>query len=243
MSRSLRRAAAALLALFALLLTGCGGVTADDAKAYIQGCLDAAYLGQYNQDYLDLSGLTEEESRQEDYEWNTQAEAEILMEYFAIYPSETASAQALDLVKEIYSHSKYEVKGASKLEDGSYAVTVDIQPIDILYRYSLENDISAVWADVLARHGVTSEEELYAMSDADYEAMEDLYAAAVLDGIHALLPELAYGQEQTVMLQLELEDNVYTLVDTDWQHLDGMIIDYTGQYCDLSADTPQMDAV
>lgn len=242
MSRSLRRAAAALLALCALLLTGCGGVTADDAKAYIQGCLDAAYLGQYNQDYLDLSGLTEEESRQEDYEWNTQAEAEILMEYFAIYPSETASAQALDLVKEIYSHSKYEVKGASKLEDGSYAVTVDIQPIDILYRYSLENDISAVWADVLAQHGVTSEEELYAMSDADYEAMEDLYAAAVLDGIHALLPELAYGQKQTVMLQLELEDNVYTLVDTDWQHLDGMIIDYTGQYCDLSADTPQMDA-
>ena len=71
MSRSLRRAAAALLVLFALLLTGCGGVTADDAKAYIQGCLDAAYLGQYNQDYLDLSGLTEEESRQEDYEWNT----------------------------------------------------------------------------------------------------------------------------------------------------------------------------
>ena len=138
--------------------------------------------------------------------------------------------------------AKYEVKGASKLEDGSYAVTVDIQPIDILYRYSLENDISAVWADVLAQHGVTSEEELYAMSDADYEAMEDLYAAAVLDGIHALLPELAYGQEQTVMLQLELEDNVYTLVDTDWQHLDGMIIDYTGQYCDLSADTPQMDA-
>ena len=46
MSRSLRRAAAALLALFALLLTGCGGVTADDAKAYIQGCLDAAYLGR-----------------------------------------------------------------------------------------------------------------------------------------------------------------------------------------------------
>ena len=64
MSRSLRRAAAALLALFALLLTGCGGVTADDAKAYIQGCLDAAYLGQYNQDYLDLIGITAEEAEE-----------------------------------------------------------------------------------------------------------------------------------------------------------------------------------
>ena len=32
------------------------------------------------------------------------------------------------------------------------------------------------------------------------------------------------------MLKLELEDNVYTAVDTDWANIDLMIIDYSGAY-------------
>ena len=71
-------------------------------------------------------------------------------------------------------------------------------------------------------------------------ALEDAYATAVLDGIRALLPEMGYGPEQSVVLQLQLEDDTYTLVETDWQHLDSMIIDYSGQYCDLSASSGQV---
>ena len=63
-------------------------------------------------------------------------------------------------------------------------------------------------------------------------ALENAYATAVLDGIRALLPEMGYGPEQSVVLQLQLEDDTYTLVGTDLQHLDSMIIDYSGQYCD-----------
>ena len=33
------------------------------------------------------------------------------------------------------------------------------------------------------------------------------------------------------MLQLELgDDNYYSLVEEDWQHLDGVMIDYYGDY-------------
>lgn len=227
------RITALLLAgVMALGLAACGGITSDDAEAYIQGLLDASYLGQYNQEYLDLADITEEESRTEDYEWNTAAEAEILREYLAIQSTDASIQKSVDLIKEIYSHSKYSVTGASKLEDGSYAVTVSIQPMDILIRYQNQTDVNEIWMTVLAEHGVMDQAALDAMSDEEYMVLEDIYAAAVLDGIQALVPEMGYGPEQSVVLQLQLEGDTYTLVGTDWQHLDGMIIDYTGQYCD-----------
>ena len=190
----------------------------------LAACGDITYLGQYDQDYLDLAGITEEESREEDYEWNTTAEADILRDYLAIQPTDAAVQQSVDLVKEIYSHSKYEVGAASKLDDGSYAVTVSVQPMDILIRYQNQTDVNEVWLAVLAEHGVTDQAALDAMSDEAYMALEDAYATAVLDGIRALLPEMGYGPEQSVVLQLQLEDDTYTLVGTDLQHLDSMIM-------------------
>ena len=229
------RITALLLAgVMALGLAACSSVTPEDAETYIQGLLDASYLGQYNQEYLDLADITEEESRTEDYEWNTAAEAEILREYLAVQSTDASIQKSVDLIKEIYSHSKYSVTGASKLEDGSYAVTVSIQPMDILIRYQNQTDVNEIWMTVLAEHGVMDQAALDAMSDEEYMALEDIYAAAVLDGIQALVPEMGYGPEQSVVLQLQLEGDTYTLVGTDWQHLDSMMIDYSGQYCDLS---------
>ena len=229
------RITALLLAgVMALGLAACSSVTPEDAETYIQGLLDASYLGQYNQEYLDLADITEEESRTEDYEWNTAAEAEILREYLAIQSTDASIQKSVDLIKEIYTRSKYEVGAASKLDDGSYAVTVSIQPMDILIRYQNQTDVNEIWMTVLAEHGVMDQAALDAMSDEEYMALEDIYAAAVLDGIQALVPEMGYGPEQSVVLQLQLEGDTYTLVGTDWQHLDSMMIDYSGQYCDLS---------
>ncbi|HJC45028.1 MAG TPA: hypothetical protein H9703_02635 [Candidatus Faecalibacterium faecigallinarum] len=229
------RITALLLAgVMALGLAACSSVTPEDAETYIQGLLDASYLGQYDPEYLELADITEEEAREEDYEWNTAAEAEILREYLAIQSTDASIQKSVDLIKEIYSHSKYSVTGASKLEDGSYAVTVSIQPMDILIRYQNQTDVNEIWMTVLAEHGVMDQAALDAMSDEEYMALEDIYAAAVLDGIQALVPEMGYGPEQSVVLQLQLEGDTYTLVGTDWQHLDSMMIDYSGQYCDLS---------
>ena len=67
MKTVVHRVTAWLLACtLALGLAACGDITPEDAETYIQGLLDASYLGQYDQDYLDLAGITEEESREED---------------------------------------------------------------------------------------------------------------------------------------------------------------------------------
>ena len=241
MKTVVHRVTAWLLACtLALGLAACGDITPKEAQAYIQGELDACYLGQYNQDYLDLLGISAAAAEAQHYVWNTQAEAEFLMDYLDIYPTEASYEQAVDLVRDIYACSKYQVGTASKLEDGSYAVTVTVQPMDIMVRFASQNDPVDFWYAALDRHGIYTQEALDAMSDADYEALEDDYAAGMLEGIRALLPEMGYGPSQSVVLQLQLEDDTYTLVETDWQHLDSMIIDYSGQYCDLSASSGQV---
>lgn len=238
-----RRLAALLTGVLVVLLAACGDVTPKQAQAYIQGELDACYLGQYNQDYLDLLGISAAVAEAQNYVWNTQAEAEFLMEYLDIYPTEFSYEQTVDLVQDIYARSSYQVGSASKLKDGSYAVTVTVQPMDIMVRFASQNDPMEFWYTALDRHGIYTQEALDAMSDADYEALEDDYAAGVLEGIRALLPQMGYGPPQTVVLQLQLKDDTYTLVETDWQHLDSMIIDYSGQYCDLSASSDQVGTV
>ena len=156
MSHFVRRLAALLAGVLVILLASCGDVTPKEAQAYIQGELDACYLGQYNQDYLDLLGISAAAAEAQHYVWNTQAEAEFLMDYLDIYPTEASYEQAVDLVRDIYACSKYQVGTASKLEDGSYAVTVSVQPMDILIRYQNQTDVNEVWLAVLAEHGVTA---------------------------------------------------------------------------------------
>ena len=226
-----RLAAVGLAAAMTFALAACGGdVTPEEAMAYVKGELDSSYLGQYNEDYLELMDLTAEEAEEQNYVWNTEAEADIMMEAFEMYPSEETTTKMVELVKEIYSHSKYEVQSATKGEDGSYLVTVSIEPIDILVQYTDNYDLPPVWSEACAAHGVTAQEQIDAMSDAEYEALEQTYADAIIEGIQGLMPNLGYEPAQSVVIQLKLEDNVYTMVGTDWQNLDGMIIDYSGQY-------------
>ena len=161
MTRILHRLTSVLMAAaLVFVLAACGDVTPDQARTYIQGDLDACYLGQYNQDYLDLIGITAEEAEEQNYVWNTTAEAEILMDYFDIYPTDASAERAVALIRDIYALSKYQVGAASKLDDGSYAVTVTVQPMDILVRYTSQNDAASLWAAALDRHGIYSQEAL-----------------------------------------------------------------------------------
>lgn len=60
-----------VLALSAWTLTGCGGMSEDEAKEYAQAVLDASYKGEFDS-YMELTDSTEEEAR-EMYEGNMDA--------------------------------------------------------------------------------------------------------------------------------------------------------------------------
>ncbi len=232
MMRNGRRLALVVLALCVAVLAAACGVSRKDASVFVKGELDAVYQGVYNEDYLELvEGMTREDA-EEKYKANVSAEAEYLLYYFldVEYPDEAVTAKAESLVKEIYSHAQYTVGEADKLKSGDFVVEVTLSPIEIMPLLS-EESFAENWQAACAEKGVTTQEQLNSISEEEYAAIDAVYAMAMLAEVEALLPQLSYGEDQDIMIQLELgSDNYYSLVEEDWQYLDGVMIDYFGDY-------------
>ena len=236
--RTFKRKALSVLCAVSLLALAACGVSRDDATTYIQGELDCVYKGVVSQEYVDLvEGMTEEDAL-DNYEANVSAEAMRMLSYLgaegivdgtSIYPEGTADdmfAQAEALVKEIYSNAKYTVNKADKLQSGDFAVEVVVSPIE-LFHLLPDSAGPDTWTQVCLSQGV---EDTSTLSDEAYLALDVAYAVSMMEQVEALLPQLSYGEEQNVMLQMKLEDDYYTLVDASWYTLDDMIIDYAGSY-------------
>ena len=86
-----------------------------------------------------------------------------------------------------------------------------------------------MWEDVKQQAGVT-DEDLMMMSDEEYQAIDEQYAMAMLNHLESLIPEITYGEDQVIMLQMKEEDGYYSLVDSGIQKLDEVMIDYNGSY-------------
>ena len=118
-----KKIAAATAMLMALVLTACSG--GFDASKYVNGVLKNIYLGD-SADYRELVDITEEEAYQE-YEQGIEVEADFFLQYYGLDSvSDGVYQQIVDMYKEIYSHSKFEVKEAVKNED-DYNVEVLIR--------------------------------------------------------------------------------------------------------------------
>lgn len=223
--------AGVLACALAVMLTACGGgLSEGDVATYVQGELDCTYKGQYSQEYLDLvEGMTEESARQQ-YEDNAQAEAQRLLSYLDVYsPTDQVNERAAQLVKDIYASAQYTVGEGNKLQGGDFAVEVTLSPIE-LFHLIPDETYSQVWTEICEENGTTPDLAITSLSDAEYQVLDEQYANQMMDQLEAVLPQLTYGQDQSVMLQLKPDGEHYSLVSTGWQTLDDMVIDYTGDY-------------
>lgn len=221
--------AAAGAAAMLVVLAACQSV-AKDATVYIQGELDATYLGNINEGYLDVvEGMTQADA-QAKYEYNLQAEGEYLLSYLGVeLPTDGVYQRAQELVGEIYSHAKYTVAEAELLKSGDIAAEVTVSPIEIMTLIP-EELYAQTWEDVKQQAGV-SDDQVAVMSDEEYQQLDEQYAMALLDELEGLMGQLTYGTDQTVLLQMKQdEEGYYTLVETGMQQLDEMLLDYTGAY-------------
>lgn len=223
--------AGALLAAGALLLglSACGSSITKDATVYVQGLLDANYKGQISQDYIDVVKDMTQEQAQADHQNNLEIEAGYLLSVLMVeLPTDAVTQRAEDVVDEIYSHAQYTVADAEQLSSGDIAVEVTISPIEIIPLLTSEQ-MAETWNSVIQGAGV-SDTELAAMSDTEYQVLDEQYANALLDQLEALIPQLTYGEDQVIMLQMKEEDGYYSLVDSGMQKLDEVMIDYSGAY-------------
>lgn len=212
-----------ILAVMALCLTGlaaCGGGGFDPA-ALLKGNLDVIYLGTCDDSHLEAVSLTKEEA-QEYYEDGIQVEAEYFANYFDCdYDnlSDTTKQKIVDMYKQIYSHSKYEVGDVSKNGE-TYLVSLTVYPIDIMSKY-LDEDYDNFYAAMEER---ANNGEFAEMSD---EEFDDAWMTAIIDGVSARLDSIDYLDAQTISVQIAKDaDGYYTVAENDFTRIDELIIQY-----------------
>lgn len=233
MKVSKRIAAAVLCAAMTASLAACDSVGKDtmkeDSQTYIQGKLDAMYLGKYNQEYLDLVDMTEEEAEEMYLDWLYQ-EVDIFCSSYGIeYQDDELDDEIADMFKDIYAKSKYTVHAATKLESGNYAVEVTVEPVEVLSLIT-EEEHSAVDDAAFESLGKT-EDDLNAMSQSEYEewykAYDRAYAEGMIELVRSHMADLSYQDAKSFVFQLAQDtDGYYYLVEGDLQNFDQYIIAY-----------------
>ena len=216
-----RVTALALSLALTIPLAACGGgLSPDDAAAYIQGVLDVNYKGIYDPAYLEMVDSSEEEA-QETYENSIAVEADFLIASFMDNePTEEQRQELIEIYKEIYAKASYTVDTATEIDDTTYGVKVTVEPIDVFHQLMDEISGGDTFAAFNAQYPDT-------MDDAQYYEYEIAWFQLVLDTLRELIPSLGYLEEQSLVVQVSLgDDNYWSLNDDDFNNLDWLIIDY-----------------
>lgn len=198
----MKKMAAAVTAMVAALaLTACSG--GFDASKYVQGVLNNIYLGD-SAIYMEQVDITEEEAKEE-YEQGVGVEADFFLQYYGLDTvSDDLYQEIVDMYKQIYSKSKFEVKEAVKNGD-DFNVEVVISPIDVIV--NSEDAISAAVDEFVA----TANADDYA----DEQAVNDALAKLVIDTINANMSNLGYQAEKSIIIKVEKDAQGYYGISDD----------------------------
>jgi len=226
--------AIALALVLIVALSACTSDT-DAIKTLVQGNIDAIYLGQFDQDYMEVTGETEE-SLQQDYEDGLDVEAEYFCSYFNIVDSSAGETyedvpsdikqQIVDLYKEIYSYSKFTIGEIAATQDGNYTVQVTVSPINVI-KLAVDAVDSGEENPYTTFVESSSTMDFEAMTDAQYSEYVKNYAQACIDLVKAQIPKLGYEEDKTQSLQVQKgSDGLYSINSDDWSVFDSYVIDY-----------------
>jgi len=152
-----------------------------------------------------------------------EVEADFFIYYFEIeYPSDEFRNEVIEFYKEIYSHSNYTVGSASKLDDNTYAVKLNVQPIDIIDQVMTDWDAGmAPFWDKYADADVS------AMSEEEYKQFDADWGRAILDLAKSKMSSIGYMEEQSLAVQvIRDEDGIWQIADNDFSTIDNAIIYY-----------------
>lgn len=200
------------------LLSGCGSFSASEL---VKSNLDLIYLDQYSDDYLKKVGLDKEQAEQQ-YEGGLEMEAEYFADLFSIELDtcgDEVRQQIIDLYRQIYTHSKYEVGTESRSGD-TYLVQLTVYPIDIFQKVA-DEDTDSFWENMQTRADAG---EFADMTDEEYEVV---WAQAVIDMVAARIDSIDYLDPQTISVQVVKDDDgVYSIDTSDFNRIDSLMIAY-----------------
>ena len=235
-----RIAALALAAVMTLGLTACrtDGLSADDAKKCVQVEMDTTYKGDFA-GFVDFYSNVSTDDAKEQYDANIEGEVEYFFSiagpadpedtYNVVEPSEMQTYRAKQLYKDIYAKRDYTVASASKQDDGTFSVKVNVKPMDILTLVA--DNMSDHFAEFTAKYDAL---DLDSMSDEEFlNWYRTVYAPDYYDTLLSLLesqvPNIGYAEERSLVVQVQQsDDGALYISNDDLRNLDNLIIDYTG---------------
>jgi len=177
----------------------------------VQGDLDALYLGEFNENYLDLTGASEEDC-QSAYEQNLSLSADIFARCFGITNlTDDLRSEVEDLYREIYARAHYSVVGAVQIDETHYTVTVNVEPMDFFTPVLDGFDDAMVgfrarWIDYV---------DVSRMTDEQYAAFELDWAQSVLAWCRRNLDGITYLPVQTVEISVTQDGDGLWSTDAD----------------------------
>ena len=197
----------AVLVLAVSMLTGCGGMTEEDAKAYVQATLDASYKADFDA-YMKVTESSKEEVQKlyDDNIENIVANSGVK----ELGISSELEEKYRELYKTMLSKAKYTV-GEAKETDTGFEVVVKVEPF--AFMEGVEGELTeAVQTELFAEGSVPSEER---MNQLLLEKMYDLLME------RAEAPE--YGEAEELKVKVEDKDNVYSLSEEDLTKIDSRL--------------------
>lgn len=231
MRQSKNRGAALLLAgLLCLGLTACGGgekstkgFTTYDAQVYVDGLIKENYMGKANTAYLELVEINESDVQN----LYANALAQDANYFFFMYdidnPSDELQQEVMDMYREIYQYTKYEIVSATEQEDGSFSVKLNIYPIDIVQTVNEAQNVA-----VAEFHKKYPQAEVNAMRDEEYQAMAKEWEDLIMGLYKDALKEIGNMTEKSISILIEQNsEGYYAINKDDFARLDALIIDYT----------------
>jgi uncharacterized Zn finger protein len=214
----------AVACILAVCLFGCGSPSFD-AAMYVKGTLDATYLGAAEKSYLEITDSTAEEITAT-YLVSMEIETDYFLRYFEIeedYIPSSFVSEVIEMYKQIYAKSKYEIGDVSKSGD-NYLVSVTIHPIDIIEKV-IDNDIDGIINDFYDRADNGD------FDDKTDEEIETVWARNVIDAVKARVGSIGYLSPETISVQVVVESEtrnevLYAISDNDLMRIDSLIIQY-----------------
>ena len=212
-----------LAALLLCSLAACGSSKKsfeEDLATLVQGNLDELYKGQFSEDYLKLLGATEDARRQV-YEDNLNTNAEYFARsYDIVYLTDEIRSQLIDFYRELYSHASYTVGEVSQLDDNTYMVSVQIQPMDLFQQ------MDQAWEEWMAPfYAAHSSVDWNALSESDSKSLDAEWAGYVLGLAQEKLAGLGYLEAENLAVQVtKNEDGAWSISENDIYTIDELII-------------------
>jgi len=207
MKKTKKMSLLALLLVFVMvLLTGCGGMSKEDAKAYAQSVLDAQYKGEFKE-YIKQTEATEKEAK-ELYEGNLDqllTEAGIDKSTLSEEMVENYRNLFLDIGKKV----DYKLGDAKEADDDSFTIDVKIKPLTAFE--GLDDEVlSAVQSELADAQEIPAQDKI---NELVYGKMYELLSEKIAN------PE--YGDEQVVTIHVKPDkEGVYYIPDEDLTALD-----------------------